>query len=249
MTISYAIVLLACELTLTGLGPGVDDAVVNGLSTNVYNIGRGHVSALIGSMFVTSTGYIYVWLPGLVCLLAVAELFWRSRRLIVTFWLGHLGATLVVVAGLALAIGCGWLPAAVARATDVGISYGAFAVLGALTAVIVPRWRAAWVGWWLAVALLAALGTTDFTDVGHLVALVIGSLLAVRLPVAAHWTPARCALLAVGAGFGYLMLAYSLPVMITPLVGLLGAGTAQLLVQVFGRRRKEPGELPVSGGG
>ena len=39
----------------------------------------------------------------------------------------------------------------VSRATDVGMSYGAAAVLGALTAAIPRRWRPAWIGWWLAV--------------------------------------------------------------------------------------------------
>ena len=43
-------------------------------------------------------------------------------------------------------------PTDVTRATDVGMSYGASAVLGALSAAIPRRWRPAWTGWWLAVA-------------------------------------------------------------------------------------------------
>ena len=71
-------------------------------------------------------------------LLALAELFWRSRQLVLTFTLGHLGATLLVALGLAVAVKLGWTPASVSRDIDVGMSYGAATVLGALTAAI-PR--------------------------------------------------------------------------------------------------------------
>ena len=60
---------------------------------------------------------------------ALAELFWRSGRLILAFGLGHVGATLIVAVGLAAAIRFGWLPISVAHASDVGMSYGAVAVL------------------------------------------------------------------------------------------------------------------------
>lgn len=67
----------------------------------------------------------------------------------------------------------------VIRATDVGMSYGA-------AAVVVGR---------------------DFTDVGHATALVLGMLVSTRFGQPAGWTPTRCLLLVVGSVFGYLMLA------------------------------------------
>ena len=66
-----------------------------------------------------------MWLPGLVCLLGLAELLWRSGRLVVAFAVGHVGATLLVAVGLTAAVELGWLPLSVTRATDVGMSYGA----------------------------------------------------------------------------------------------------------------------------
>lgn len=126
---------------------------------------------MFGSAFVTAGGQIYVWLPGLVCLLALAELLWHSRRLVLAFALGHIGATLIVAVGLAAAIQFGWLPISVARASDVGISYGAVAVLGALTAAIPARWHPAWIGWWLAISLLVVVASgEDFTAAGHTIA-------------------------------------------------------------------------------
>ena len=107
------------------------------------------------------------------------------------FGLEHVGTTLVVAVGLAAAIRFGWLPLSVAHASDVGISYGAVAVLGALTSAIPPRWRPRWVGWWLAVGLLAVIVGGDFTNVGHLVALIIGMSLSARFHAVARWTPAR----------------------------------------------------------
>ena len=62
--------------------------------------------------------------------MALAELLWGSSALVVAFGVGHIGATLLVAPGLTAAIEQGWLPGSVTRATDVGMSYGAAAVLG-----------------------------------------------------------------------------------------------------------------------
>jgi hypothetical protein len=247
VTVGYAAMLVAIATTLLILGPRVEDAVVSHMSTNLHNLARGHFATLIGSVFVTSSGFIYVWLPGLICLLALAELFWRSGRLILAFGLGHVGATLIVAVGLAVAIRFGWLPISVARASDVGISYGAVAVLGALTMAIPLRWRPGWIGWWLAVALLAAFAGKDFTNVGHVVALIIGMGLSARFRVVARWTPVRYVLLAVGAAFGYLVLASELPPAIAPFAGLLGALVAHGAAHRWHSRRvPPPPRLPVA---
>src|SRR6202011_4126443 len=107
-----------------------------------------HVGTLLGRALVVDAGPLYFWVPFLTCLLALAELHLRTIRLIVAFLVGHIGATLVVGAALAASVEFGWMPISIARASDVGMSYGALAVLGAMTAAIPPRWRPAWVGWW-----------------------------------------------------------------------------------------------------
>ena len=95
--------------------------------------------------------------------------------MVVAFVVGHVGATLLVAAGLAAALAAGLTSWSIVNVTDVGMSYGAVGVLGALTAAIPRRWRAAWTGWWLAVAFgSAASSAGDFTNVGHGVALVLG---------------------------------------------------------------------------
>ncbi|MBV9515241.1 MAG: hypothetical protein JO280_14560 [Mycobacteriaceae bacterium] len=237
VTVAYAISLVAVGTTLLLLGPRVQDHVIRHMSTNLHNLGHGRLGTLIGSAFVTADGHMWVWLPGLVCLLAVAELLWHSRGVIITFALGHVGATLIVAGGLAVAIEAGWLPISVAQDSDVGISYGAAAVLGALTAAIPVRWRPAWIGWWLSVGLLGVIVGADFTNAGHLVALVLGILLSVRFGTVARWTPARLALLAVGASFGYLVLTSTgLWLVFAPIVGAAGALGAHWLAARFARR-------------
>lgn len=225
VTAGYALLLIGVSLTLTMLGPHAREAAVSRMSTNLHNLRHGHMGTLVGSAFVDGSDAVYVWLPGLVCLLALGELIWRSRGLVLTFTVGHIGATLLVAIGLAAALKAGWLPMSVARASDVGVSYGAVCVLGALTASIPSRWRAAWVGWWLGVAVIAALGA-DFTAFGHILALLLGIRLSSRLPSTAHWTPMRVALLSVGVAFGYFVL--SGPSMVTPVAGVAGALIAVL---------------------
>jgi hypothetical protein len=208
VTLAYAVIVTCVTTTLLWLGPEVQDRVIRHASTNLHNLSHGRVGTLLGSAFVIDAGPIYVWLPGLVCLLAMAELTWGSGRLMMAFAVGHIGATLLVAAGLAAAVVFGWLSGpAVARATDVGMSYGAAAVLGALTMAMPRRWRPAWLGWWLAVGVAVVSVGRDFTDVGHAVALVLGMVISMRFGRPAGWTTPRIVLLGIAASFGYLVLA------------------------------------------
>lgn len=142
VTLGYSAALLAVAAALLALGPHVRDQVIWHASTNLHNLGHGRFGTLIGSAFVTEQGPIYVWLPGLFAILGLAELLWHGRRMVVAFVVGHVGATLLVAAGLAAALGAGLASWSIANVTDVGMSYGAVGVLGALTAAIPQRWRA-----------------------------------------------------------------------------------------------------------
>jgi hypothetical protein len=234
ITLSYAAALVAVSTALLILGPRVQHQVILHVSTNLHNLARWKIGTLFGSAFVIDACPMYIWLPGLVCLLALAELFWHGGRLTLAFLLGHVGATLVVAVGLIAAVEFGWLPLSISRSSDVGMSYGAVAVLGALTAAIPWRWRPAWIGWWLAVGLAGAALGAEFTDAGHTVALVIGMLLATRFARPGHWTRARYALLTVGAAFGFLLLAHTA---VTAISGLLFGALSALAADRIARWR------------
>ena len=222
VTVTYAVIVTSVTAALYALGPQVQERVIRHVSTNLHNLRHGHFGTLLGSAFVIDAGPIYVWLPGLVCLLAVAELTFRSGLLAATFAAGHIGATLLVALGLTAAVQLGWLPVSVSRATDVGMSYGAAAVLGSLTAAIPGRWRPAWIGWFVAVGVAVVAVGRDFTDVGHAVALGLGMLVATRLRRPEHWTLVRFVMLGGAAAFGYLVLA-STNMLVVTAAGLAGA--------------------------
>ena len=241
ITLGYALVLLAVSAVLVELGPRVRAHVIALASTNLHNLAHGHLGTLLGSAFVTDAGPIWFWLPCLVCLLALAELIWRSGRLALVFVTGHVGATLLVAIGLTTAIEIGYLPLSISRASDVGVSYGAVAVVGALTAAVPRRWKPAWLGWWVPVGIAAAVLSDDFTDIGHTIALALGLLVSTRLAGPAHWTPVRYTLLAVGGTFGFLMLAHGeWTTVIGGAVGLLGAAAAVGIARSRAARRRVP---------
>lgn len=226
VTLLYAAALTLVALVMLQLAPQSQQSVIRHASTNLHNLAHGHLGTLIGSAFVNEAGPIYLWLPGLVALLALGELLWHGRRLVIAFAVGHIGATVIVAAGLAAAIAAGLLAKSVADAADVGMSYGAVAVLGTFTAALPRWWRAVWAGWWIAVASWAVIvGAGDFTNIGHLVALLLGMAVASRFATSlVDWTPLRVALLAIAAGFGYLMIAYNdMSTMRAALVGSAGA--------------------------
>jgi hypothetical protein len=238
VTVGYSVTLVVVGTVLGIAGPTVADDVASDMSTNLHNLARGHVGTLVGSAFIDPDGPIHVWLPGLLCLLGLAELLWGSGFLIISFGLGHVGATLVVAAGLAAGVGLGWLPTSIARASDVGASYGVAAVLGVLTMAIPRRWRAAWVGCWIMVAGRAVCIGGDFTSVGHLVALMLGILLSARFHFVARWTPARWVMLVIGAAYGYLVLANFDFVPLS--AGLLGALTCYSATRLWCKRLSHP---------
>lgn len=238
MTVGYAATVAAVSTALVILGPRVREQVIRHTSTNLHNLAHGRLGTLLGSAFVIDAGPFYFWLPCLVCLLALAELLWHSGRLAMVFVVGHIGATLVVAAGLVAAIRMGWLPISITRASDVGMSYGALAVLGALTAAIPVRRRPAWIGWWLSVAIAVAAVGGEFTDAGHSIALVLGMLVATRFGKRVYWTPMRYGLLAVSAAFGFLLLAHTGWSSLTAVaLGAVGALTADGIARHRAARR------------
>ena len=239
VTVAYAVIVTCVTIGLCALGPLVRDRVISHVSTNLHNLSHGHIGTLLDSAFVVDAGPMYVWLPGLVCLLALAELMWGSVRLVVAFAVGHVGATLLVAAGLTAAVELGWLPVSVSRAADVGMSYGATAVLGSLTAALPRRWRPAWIGWLLAAGVGVVAVGRDFTDVGHAVALVLGMLVSIRFRRPHHWTPVRFVMLGAAAAFGYLVLA-STDLVVATAAAMAGAVVAECVRRTRLRRRSVP---------
>ena len=227
VTLAFAAALAGVAFALIYFGPRVQSHVIRNASTNLHNLGEGRIGTLISSAFVNPVDSIQIWLPGVVAVLALGELLWHSRRVLVAFAVGHIGATLLVAAGLAAAVSVGLQSRSIADVADVGMSYGSVGVLGTFTEAIPRRWRPAWIGWWLAVACgSAVLSGGDFTSIGHAIALMLGTALGARFRGPARWTWPRYALLVVASAFCYLLIAYD-EVPQTVVLGMLGALAAQ----------------------
>ncbi|MBN9635619.1 MAG: hypothetical protein J0H22_10545, partial [Actinobacteria bacterium] len=226
VTATYAALLVAVTVALAALGPAVHDRVVGYTSTNLHNLAHGRFGTLLSSAFIADDDLFYFWLPGLICLLAAVELRWRSSRLVVMFFVGHVVTTLVVAAGLVVAVELGWLPRSISRVADVGVSYGVLAVVGALTAVIPGRLKPVWLGWWLAGAVAVVVVSSDFTEAGHAIAFAVGLLMSTRLEPPRHWTRGEAVVFGVGVCFGYAVLVH------TPELALVGLPASLLCAAV-----------------
>jgi len=174
VTLLYLAALGAVGVVLSSMGTRWHSVVVAAASTNVHNLSKLHLSTLASSAFVINEGPVWFTCLGVGCTLAVAELVWGGRRMVSTFVTGHVGATLLVAAGLWVGIGSGWFPMSWGRASDVGVSYGVFAVLTALSFALPRGWRLPWSVVWLTLALQAVLIERSFTSVGHCIAGVVG---------------------------------------------------------------------------
>lgn len=224
VTLCYTTAVAAVTTVMVDMTPSGQATVIRHMSTNLHNLSHGRIGTLVGSAFVVDAGPVYLWLPGLICLLAAAELAWGSWPVMVAAVLGHVGASLLVAAGLAVAVTFGWMARSVTRDPDVGMSYVAMGVLGMLTGAVPPRWRASWAVWWVIVALVVIAGSPGFTDIGHALALLLGMAASLRFGSAQSWTVPMILLLMVGASFGFLILATDVVSMVCGAAwGTLGA--------------------------
>ncbi|WP_245663110.1 rhomboid-like protein [Nocardia inohanensis] len=191
VTLGYLLLLALSTILLTVLSDSAETKVVLHASTNLHNLLRGHLGTLFSSALIIGGGTV-AWGVLLMfgALLALSELRFGGRRLLAVFLAGHIGATLLVAAGLWIGVHEDWLPHSITLAEDVGISYGAMALVGALVASLPSDFRFLWAAGWSALAVDAVLSGRTFTNVGHLLALTIGLALGYRMLKAAD-TPHR----------------------------------------------------------
>jgi hypothetical protein len=174
-TFIYAGVIFVTTWVAAGLPGSQRAALLRTQSTNLHNLRTHPVDVLFRSAFWSGDTVFLPFLLLLVVVLAPAEEWLGTFRLILVFWLGHVGATLLT----ALAISHGYFTssgeAGLAHTIDVGVSYGAFCIAGVLTYRLRVRWRLPYAaGLLLVFALFAFVVSRTFTDFGHFVSVLIG---------------------------------------------------------------------------
>jgi hypothetical protein len=104
----------------------------------------------------------------LLLLMSIAELLWGWRRLLEVFFLGNAVASCLVYALLRAGLHDNWFNGAVTLDRDVGTSYGAHAVGGAIVFCLPVGPRRLLVPLALLAVVGPLIGQHTFTDVGHL---------------------------------------------------------------------------------
>jgi hypothetical protein len=182
-SIAYLSVLLVDYWIVAGLMARPQAVrILYSLSTNISNLLRRPAYVLIGSALVPAppllslTGLLTVGVGLGVCLGLIERRF-GSRTAVGVFAAGHIGATLLTVPVIVLAVALHRYPHEVFRSFDFGVSYGSVASIAAVVAWL-PRWLCG-LCIVFGVAYLIYLATwygvvPDFTTVGHLWAVAIG---------------------------------------------------------------------------
>jgi hypothetical protein len=174
-TFVYAGVILVTTWVVAGLSPAESQALLRSQSTNLDNLGRDPVTVLFRSAFWSGGTRVLPVIALLAVVLAPAEVWLGTARLIFVFAVGHVGATLITAVALSHGYFAASGPGGTTRAVDVGISYGLLCVAAVLTHRLPKPWRLP-----CAVGLLVGFGVfafvfgRTFTDFGHFVAVVIG---------------------------------------------------------------------------
>jgi hypothetical protein len=175
LTVGYLIVLSGTTALLSIASPDRDDRLLYAFSTNLHQLGHAPVRVLVGSAFWTSGWFeLAQWFVLFFVVLAPVERRLGRRRTLFAFAAGHVGATLIVAAGLWLALRLGFVAPTVAFARDVGASYGSFSVAGLACYLLARRVRLWYVALLLGYVTFAAAVSHTFTDFGHLAAVAIG---------------------------------------------------------------------------
>ncbi|WP_069163090.1 rhomboid-like protein [Nocardia altamirensis] len=204
-TVGYLTALVVVTSIFSVLSDSAQTKVVLHASTNLQNLLNGRVVTLLSSALVIGdVGVAWLIMPLLASLLALAELRFGALRMVRVFLAGHVGATLLVAAGLWVSIEFDWMPASVRWSEDVGISYGAMALIGALVFVVPRRMRIGWAAVWFVGAIGGVLIGQTFTNVGHLLAFGIGSgvgyaMIRTKKPVTRQFTKVEWALLGISS--------------------------------------------------
>lgn len=144
-------------------------------STNLHQLKRDPVRVLVASAFwLPHVWELAAWALLFTLVLAPAERWLRTRRWVLTFAMGHVGATLLTAAILWLAIHWQFVAARLGRVQDVGASYGFLAVAGAFTLALQGRTRLLYTGALWAGVVGAFAWTEGVATTGHVFAVLLG---------------------------------------------------------------------------
>jgi hypothetical protein len=193
-TYVYLFTLCVTTWVLQTASAGVARRLLLEQSTNLERLEQEPVRVLVASAFWLSASWqLLAWAALFTLVLAPAERWLGSRRWVLTFAAGHVGATLLTAGALWLAIHDRFLEARLGRVQDVGASYGFVAVAALYTFALRGRLRIAYtVVLWAGIGV-GALVTEGLTTFGHAAAALLGYLCWLAYGSRGSWPSAHSA--------------------------------------------------------
>ena len=173
-TFTYLFILLITTWVLRSSTVTIGHQLLWQHSTNLIRLRDDPVSVLVTSAFWLTPRELLLWMALFPLVMAPVEKWLGSLRGIVVFFVGHVGASLVTAAVIAIMISHHWAPQRLKDVIDVGSSYGFWCVAALFTYRLPRPWRWVWVGTILVGALGFIAWRTSFADYGHLIAMLIG---------------------------------------------------------------------------
>lgn len=174
-TFAYASIIFVTTWVVAGLKASQRDALLRTQSTNLHNLHAHPVDVLFRSAFWSGSTVFGPFLVLIALVLAPAEAWLGTFRLILVFALGHVGATLITAVAISHGVFSSSTHEGLAEAIDVGVSYGVVCIASVLTYRLPRRARlpyaAALVGFF---SLLAFVVSPGFTELGHVASVLIG---------------------------------------------------------------------------
>lgn len=175
---------------LAGAGSRLTLALLRDMSTNLHQLRAEPMTVLVRSAFWATPVEMVGWLFLFTLVAAPIEHWIGTRAWLLVFWVGHIGATLLVAVLLTVGVSSGRVPSSVVDTIDVGASYAFFCLAAVGTYGLRGRWRIAWAALIVAYLAQAALTAPGFTSVGHGLAALIGFAIGpvfLRRPAATGW--------------------------------------------------------------
>lgn len=186
VAVVYALILIIVALVLEFGPDSWRDQVVSFSSTNLANLRRRPIMVLIFSAFIIpSVSGLWLQIPLVLVTFGAVERWIGRAATIVVAVFGHVGATLMVGVLLVTGITHGLVDPSIRHADDVGVSYGVVALAGLFTVRLNGgRVRLIYACALSAFFLSVLLISKAFSDLGHLLAWVIGLALALLVTAA-----------------------------------------------------------------
>ncbi|HEX7406010.1 MAG TPA: rhomboid-like protein [Candidatus Nanopelagicaceae bacterium] len=174
-TFTYLFVLVITTWVLQTSSSKIANELLLARSTNLHHLFGDPMRVLFGSAFWVSSGEELLFTILIFSLIvAQVERWLGTARTVVIFFLGHVGATVIVALWLWASLNFTYVKSPITNAQDVGASYG-FAALAAILAFRISLPRR-----WLYITVVLAIAGIDltlepsFTNWGHAIAVALG---------------------------------------------------------------------------